>query len=896
VPAVLSCPACGASIPAEGRFCDQCGASLGAPAPLPGERQGWVVGRDSDCDLVVEESTVSGRHCRLTEHPDGIWLEDLGSANGTFVNGQRLAFPVRITPGDRVTLGQSVPLPWPRAPWPEGRRHPGALEAPLPTLPAWERIITIGRDPDNSVVLDYPMISGRHARILVAATEVLIEDLGSTNGTALGGPGQRITAPTPLSTAETVYFGSMPVPASRLLRGGLSLGKAAHSTLEIASGALLLGRDPRCDVVLDDPMVSWHHARLLRDGDRLTVEDLGSTNGTFLNGQRIRGQMPAAVGDEIGVASFAFQVRTVARLEQRDYRGNVTIEAVGVGVEIPSRSLIEAISLTLYPSELIGLMGPSGCGKSTLIHALDGYSRPSHGSVLFNQQDLYTHHDQFRMHIGYVPQDDIIHGNLSVRQALYYSARLRLPADLSDGEIDRRIAAVLAQLGLTGTEDTLIGSPVRRGISGGQRKRVNLAMELITEPFVLFLDEPTSGLSSEDALAVMKVLRSLADSGKTILLSIHQPSLEVFRLMDSVTILSQDTGTPRPARLAYFGPAWPDSVHFFNPDLGRDPAPSPDLLLRGLATRGTEEWAALYASSHYHEEYVEQRAGTNPARPPEGPDGPSRHTPPGLAQWWTLVRRAVAIKAQDSWNTGILVAQAPFIALLIVLVFGRDGGATPAKALFVMVIAALWFGCSNSAREIVSEWAIYHRERMVNLKIPSYVASKLTVLGVVCVVQCLLLLGIVHGGCDLAGPWIGSFFLLLLTALVGVAMGLLISALARTSEVAISVVPVILLPMVILGGMLRRLGEMSGPMTALAHLAPSRWAFEGLLILESGARPLPADPGTADAAAAAVPDLAELFFPLADRSGLPFTLFVLGLLLAVLLAAVLGIMRHRDAH
>lgn len=228
-------------------------------------------------------------------------------------------------------------------------------------------------------------------------------------------------------------------------------------------------------------------------------------------------------------------------------------------------------------------MGPSGAGKTTLISALNGYTPPTLGQVLFNDRDLYANYGQFQGVIGYVPQDDIMHGDLTVARALYYTARLRLPPDSSDAEIAERIKVVIEQLGLKGTENVLIGSPQKRGISGGQRKRVNLAMELLTDPAVLFLDEPTSGLSSEDTLTVMRLLRTLADEGKTILLTIHQPSLEAYRQLDNLVVVAKDPGTTDPGRLTYYGPAYPQAVQFFNPQHEEGAVLSPDEVLRSLA-------------------------------------------------------------------------------------------------------------------------------------------------------------------------------------------------------------------------------------------------------------------------------------------------------------------------
>ena len=519
--------------------------------------------------------------------------------------------------------------------------------------------------------------------------------------------------------------------------------------------------------------------------------------------------------------------------------------------------VLQGLNLDVDAGDFVAFMGPSGSGKTTLMSALNGYVRPSAGAVLFNGQDLYAAYDQFRMHIGYVPQDDIMHRDLTVRQALYYTARLRLPRDMTDAAIHARIDEVLGQLRLTEAADVLIGSPERKGISGGQRKRVNLAMELLTDPFILFLDEPTSGLSSEDALVVMKLLRQLADGGKTILLTIHQPSREVFRLMDGIVLLAKDKGSAEPARLAYYGPAYPDAIHFFAPESATQTEPSPDLLLHGLESRPAAEWVARYATSEAKKRYVDDRAGKAPTLIPAVP-ARSGSRGGGLAQWSALVRRSLAIKVRDTWNTAILLGQAPIIAVLIVAVFGSRAGEEPAmekwltvsgattSVLFLMVVAALWFGCSNSAREIVGEWAIYHRERMINLKIPAYVASKLAVLGALCLVQCACLLGVVGLFSRLRGDWPPMLGILWLAALIGVAVGLLISAMARTPEIAISLVPLVLLPMVILGGMLSPTHEMNGLMRLLSGVMPSRWAFEGLLLVETRKFPPPPDPSPYD--------------------------------------------------
>jgi ABC-type multidrug transport system ATPase subunit/pSer/pThr/pTyr-binding forkhead associated (FHA) protein len=439
----------------------------------------WIIGSDPECDLVVDRPTVSARHCRLTRTSDSDFLEDLGSSNGTYVNGVRIVGSVAVRPGDRITLGKRVPMPWPV--------DRGAEAAPA-------RALTIGRDPENDVVIDAPMVSRRHARLVV-------------------------------------------------------------------------------------------------DGGRSRIEDLGSSNGTYVNGVRVRGTSAVRPGDRIGLGSYSFTPDLAGDLAAADDRDGLTVEASDLAVEAGGRPLIEGISLWIEPGELVGLMGPSGAGKSTLINALAGYVRPSRGRVLLNGADLVEHRAEYRGQIGYLPQEDIIHRGLTVAEALHYTARLRLPSDFGDAEIRRRVRQVLEQLDLAGTEDVLIGPPGGSGISGGQRKRVNLAMELLTDPPILLLDEPTSGLSSEDTLLVMKVLRRLADRGKAILLTIHQPGREAFRMLDRVAVVARDVEAAGAGRLAYDGPAYPEAIRFFNPPApGQEAEPSPDDLLRGLSRRPIGEW------------------------------------------------------------------------------------------------------------------------------------------------------------------------------------------------------------------------------------------------------------------------------------------------------------------
>lgn len=880
----------------------------------------WTFGRSPDCDVVLKDTKLSNRHCQLVRRGGELWLEDLQSYRGTYVNGRKISEPTRVTPSDRIVLGGIVALPWPD-------------DALAKTEPPERAMtvqaggdggeVTIGRDPESDVVLQEPGVSWNHAKLVVHGDgRGTLEDIGSSNGTFANSAKNRIER-AEISRSDTVFFGTHRVPASELFDAAKSSPppppEPERSVELTVDRPLVVGRDPACDRVLDHPLVSWRHAKITRRADGFVVEDLGSTNGTFLNGKRVTGPTTAQEGDVVAVASFSITLAADGRMQTVDARGRYSIEARQVNVDVPGKRLLEDVSLTIHPGEFVGLMGPSGAGKSTLMNALNGYVAPSGGAVLINGRDLYEQYDMFRGQIGYVPQDDIMHGDLTVGEALYYTARLRLPPDFSDGEIRERIAKVLEQLGLQGTEDTLIGSPEKKGISGGQRKRVNLAMELLTDPSILFLDEPTSGLSSEDALMVMKVLRQVADGGKTILLTIHQPSLPVYRLMDHLVVVAKDAGSDDPGCLAWYGPAYPDAIRFFEPDASGDGAgssdgePSPDGVLRGLATDASAHWKRTYRRSRYHEKFVagRQSSASIPVLPPRK----KTRRELGIRQAWTLMRRGLTVRLRDRANTTLLMAQAPYIAVLIMLVFGADAreevtdetwpsvARATSMTCFLLALSALWCGCSNAVREIVGEWAIYRRERMVNLKIPSYIASKFAVLIGLSALQCLLLLGMVYPTSGLEGPFAPLFGVLLLSAAVGIAIGLVISALSRTSEFAVTMLPVVILPMIMLAGALQPVEEMNGVVRTTSHAVPVRWSFESMLLLETEERPTWTPPapagmaldGTSEVAESEPRDMAESFFPEEEHrtSVVTGTGVLLGMLL-VLLTFVALLLKHRD--
>jgi ABC transport system ATP-binding/permease protein len=637
----------------------------------------------------------------------------------------------------------------------------------------------------------------------------------------------------------------------------------------------LVGRAADCDLQVLSPRVSARHAEVRISGTEGWLRDLGSRYGTLLNNRRVSDWESFGPADRIVVGNSELQLDTAGQIQVRPAHAGATVCAAGLGFAVNRgrKQLLRNISFVVKPGEMVALMGPSGAGKSTMLKTLVGIFPPSWGTVLLNSVNMSTDPERARQAVGYVPQDDIVHADLKVKEALRYGATIRLPLDTTPDEMASRIAFVLGDLEIKGTADVIIGSAERAGISGGQRKRVNLALELLPQPPLLLLDEPTSGLSSEDATNVFGMLRELADDGHTIIVTTHQPSLEDFKRFDHVIFLMD-------GELVYFGPAWPDSASYFaSMPESKTPAGSGESAwhagtalaeLNHMKRQGVKakELAQRYEKSHYYQTYVAGRLGSLEH------DATRRSTGvrlmDSLRQLGNQIGRYALLKARNRGSLPVQLAQAPAIAILLSLVLSSNGlqeneTFTQAKLLFFMAVAAVWFGCSNAAREIVGEKPILMRERMVGLDVGPYVLSKLLVLGALSALQCAVMLALTHlwypifGSLHVPNAWrsLAGFqympaelWLLWLCSMVGVLMGLTLSALARTTETALSATPLFLIPEILLSGQFEPVVDLKCTAPAhgifgwfsqqlpcpgylLSHLTATRWAFEGLLVSDN---------------------------------------------------------------
>ncbi|MGC0406000.1 ABC-type multidrug transport system ATPase subunit/ABC-type multidrug transport system permease subunit [Streptomyces sp. SAI-126] len=592
-----------------------------------------------------------------------------------------------------------------------------------------------------------------------------------------------------------------------------------------------IGRAEDNDLVIDDLVVSRRHAELrARPDGTYEIVDLGSHNGTYLNGRPVT-SAPLGPGDILGIGHSAFCLVGDTLQEYVD-TGEVSLDVqdLTVAVDHGRKTLLDHVSFPVGEKCLLAVVGPSGAGKSTLLNALTGQRPADHGTVLYDGRDLYRDYAELRQRIGLVPQDDILHAQLTVRSALSYAAELRFPQDTAKAERRERVDEVIRELGL----EQRAGQPVH-SLSGGQRKRVSVALELLTKPSLLFLDEPTSGLDPGMDRSVMHMLRGLADDGRTVIVVTHSVlSLDV---CDRLLVLAPGGkiayyGPPEDA-LAYFGfTQWPEAFEAFERDQDRD-------------------WAGDFHRSPFRHQYVAE-ATAQPRMPRSEPviiAPPPRPRSRG-AQLGTLIRRYSAALGADRTFLVIMIAL-PFVmgAMARALAGSQLTRDTAMNALLILCVGGVLTGAANAVRELVKERVIYQRERAVGLSRSAYLMSKVVVLGAITVVQAVVLTLVALLGVDLNAP--GGEGVLMpplaeitiavaLLAFTAMMLGLLVSALVRKEEVTMPLLVLLAIVQVVFCGALLKLDGVPG-LEQLSWLVPSRWALGAMAGTIGLARIVPGD-------------------------------------------------------
>ncbi|MEP7285393.1 MAG: FHA domain-containing protein [Chloroflexota bacterium] len=747
-----------------------------------------------------------------------------------------------------------------------------------------EKVLDVGSEPHQAIAIQSPGVALRHARLTLEGSSYRLYNITSGNGVLVNGKpidsallkdGDSIRLQDPTGHGVNITY-SNPVE-----RGGStqSIGKLyAFDTFPF-----VLGRDPQANIKLEALAISWHHAEITELAGKHVLTDLGSTNGTFVNDKRLTAPYRLQDDDLIRIdrVLMVYKGRGLVRLDstQRFQLDAIDIEMTyHSGFPRRANNTMRDVTLAIEPQEFIAVIGGSGSGKSTLLRALNGANRASGGQVLVNGDNLYTHYPMYQPIIGYVPQTDIVQNDLTVYQALMYGARLRFPNEPMASR-DQRITRVLETLELTDFRTQLV-----RSLSGGQKKRVSIALELMAEPGLLFMDEPSSGLDPGLDKSMMDTLRRLADRGHVVIVVTHT-TLNIEQC-DQLAFMAR-------GNLVYFGPP-KESLSFFGvrdyPEIyNRVFEPIDDDTPQQLSPgEAAKQWAEHFRQSPQYDKNVVKRLKESNESEAESATAmlSNRHLHGSRrGSFWhqarVLTERTLTLALHDSRTLIALLLVLPLVGLFLAalnfdnvaktpgqmlvsrgtgidfadaldqipltpIIRSTNAGSTssnvkamasfaPAadaqRLLFMMALSVTLLGLFASAYTIVEEKSLFLRERMVNLRIGPYLASKVAVYWGLALISCLLMLVTIALGVQIPGQglllWgpLELFISLALTALAGVSIGLLLSSLVPQVNAVTYAVLAVLFVQILFPGVLFK---MDGALEPLSKLTITRWSLEAL--------------------------------------------------------------------
>ncbi|MGP4113765.1 FHA domain-containing protein [Streptomyces sp. 4N509B] len=791
----------------------------------------YNVGRDPHGDLVLNDARVSWRHATIRWGGQSWIVEDHGSTNGTYAQGQRIQ-QLPLAPGAVVHLGNATDGP--RLTFSAGahaapsQAHQQGGHAPAPSAqpaqqPPQAPAHGMQAPPHQQQPLHAPhQQPPMHAPMQPPAAAMAAPHAGMP--------------PHQVPPQQAGYGYPPQGPPQGQPPGGGQGGERAPTTFHnfTVGQVTRIGRALENELVVSDLQVSRFHAEFLAHADgRFEIHDLGSHNGTYVNGQQLpkNGRRFLGQNETVGIGHSTFRL-VGNRLQEDIDTGAVTFSARHLTVQVNDGQLtiLNDVSFGVPEKSLIGVIGPSGSGKSTLLRALTGYRPATYGEVLYDHRNLYTHFAELRHRIGLVPQDDILHTALPVRQALRLAAQLRFPGDVGEAERNNRVEEVLAELKLSPHATKRISS-----LSGGQRKRVSVALELLTKPSLIFLDEPTSGLDPGMDRDVMQLLRALANDGRTVLVVTH--SVAELSLCDRVLVMAPGGG------VAYFGP--PDeALNFFGYDGWAD-------VFSAFENYRDHDWMGRWRSSQHYQMYAADIDAVQPqaqaAHVQPMAMAAMQHKPQSWgSQVLTLMKRYAAVILADKGFLGLTVAL-PVVLGLVSAIIPSDFGLSYGDAergfrngdasiiLLVVVVGMCFTGAANAVRELIKERVIYERERAVGLSRSAYLMSKVFVLGIVTVFQAAVLCMIgflpreapVEGVIISDAPYMEMTLVIMALGCTSMMIGLLISSLVRTSEMTMPLLVMISVVQLVFTGALFAVHGTLG-VEQVAWLMPSRWALAGV--------------------------------------------------------------------
>ena len=710
--------------------------------------------------------------------------------------------------------------------------------------------VMVGRSQECAIHVNESSVSGKHGRFFLQNGALFYADLNSTNGSFING--LQVKGATQINNSSTISIAGVNssikitvslnadgpvtqsppvrVPESRIPNPPpppVGAGSAAPATA-VAGGqasqkeTLLIGRDPACDIALPYQNVSRIHARFIRRGGRFYIEDNNSTNGTFVNGTRIYRGCEIAAKDDVYIASIRLKLKDNVLVPDEALEG-LSVQVRNLFREVPdgkgsAKTLLDHITLSIGSNEFVAVIGGSGAGKSTFTNVLCGKTQPSafRGHVGFNDSSADSR-GIYKSVIGYAPQNDILYHDLTLYQMLHYSAKLKMPQDTKPGEYDERVKYVIQKVELSGHENTLV-----KQLSGGQQKRASIAVELLSDPKLFFLDEPTSGLDPATERKLMRMLKEMTRDHKTIIAVTHVT--QNLNLCDKVIVLGKG------GMLCFFGTPQDACAYFEVTDI---------VDVYDKINENPGMWKHKFQELRQREGFIvgidavpEMSKGAEAKAKKDAKAGYNS----GLSQFVVLSARYIRLTFGDPKRCLLLLLQAPVLGILLMLVSAgsSDGNvlaysASAKSMLFCLTCAAFWVGMLNSIQEICKERDIFSREKMSTVRLLPYIASKASVIGVLCIFQSFILVLIMRLFTPLPEnsfgiqPFLGFLITTCLTTVSAACLGLAVSSLSPNADRAMAIAPIILLPQILFSGVVF---ELSGFMKFISNIIPCKLSMQ----------------------------------------------------------------------
>ncbi|MBM74640.1 MAG: hypothetical protein CMK59_04495 [Proteobacteria bacterium] len=597
---------------------------------------------------------------------------------------------------------------------------------------------------------------------------------------------------------------------------------------------LLVGRDSACDLSFFDPLVEEIHAELKKSGENWVVEKRAVSRPLWVDEQLVsRFELKEGSRIVVGPYHILFHYGTEGTdnhpyLLLEDQRSLSALSIRNLKRKIGDINLLSDISFTVFSGEVVALIGPSGAGKTTLLNAINGVAPADTGSVTFNGHDFHRLLTEDKSLVGIVPQDDLVLPELTVEESLFFSGRLRLHPSTPEEDIWKQVDRVLMELDIEHIRSQRIGDALRRGISGGQRKRVNLGQELISSTTqILFLDEPTSGLDPRASQEIVRLVRSLSDKGRIVFLVTHDLTDQIIGQVDNLLVLVKG------GALAFYG-RQRDALGFFDVE-------GTDKIFQQFGER-QNTWPAKFKN---HTICGQREIATSEFNLSETTEIKSVDIAGSISifmrQLSTLINRYTKVKFRDSTGMLVIALQPPFLALVMAFVFlyKNDTGEQivydflPTQSmLFMLSLSCLWFGMSAAVRELISDQVIFRRERRVGVRVLPYVLSKVVVLGLITAAQAVFLALVMYFVFDLKNYGFGLFDLTMvasLTAWVGMSLGLFISSVWRSSEAAVGTLPLILIPQIAFSSIMFSIRDMEPIAKFCTYFTFQRYTFDAFV-------------------------------------------------------------------